>query len=315
MSNDLKTRALAYHAEPRPGKLTVNLTKPANTADDLTLAYSPGVAEPVRAIGDDAECAYRYTNKGNLVAVISNGSAILGLGSLGALASKPVMEGKGVLFKVFADIDVFDIEVDCTDVDEFVRTVKNISGTFGGINLEDIKAPGCFEIERRLIEECDIPVFHDDQHGTAIICTAGLLNALDIQGKAIEDVTIVCNGAGAAAISSLRMLLAAGAKQENILLCDSRGVVHAGRDNLSLEKQAFVRDTPLRTLQDALRGADVLLGLSRAGAVSQDMVAAMADRPIIFAMANPDPEIRPEAARAVPNALHERLRIFRRCLL
>ena len=299
MSNDLKTRALAYHAEPRPGKLTVNLTKPANTADDLTLAYSPGVAEPVRAIGDDAECAYRYTNKGNLVAVISNGSAILGLGSLGALASKPVMEGKGVLFKVFADIDVFDIEVDCTDVDEFVRTVKNISGTFGGINLEDIKAPGCFEIERRLIEECDIPVFHDDQHGTAIICTAGLLNALDIQGKAIEDVTIVCNGAGAAAISSLRMLLAAGAKQENILLCDSRGVVHAGRDNLSLEKQAFVRDTPLRTLQDALRGADVLLGLSRAGAVSQDMVAAMADRPIIFAMANPDPEIRPEAARAV----------------
>ncbi|ADN01582.1 malic enzyme-like NAD(P)-binding protein [Spirochaeta thermophila] len=295
----LRERALAYHRHPVPGKLAVRPTKPCETAEELSLAYTPGVAEPVREIARRPEAVYDYTAKGNLVAVISNGTAILGLGNLGALASKPVMEGKAVLFKRFADIDVFDIEVDTTDPDEFIRTVKLISPTFGGINLEDIRAPECFSIERRLIEECDIPVFHDDQHGTAIIATAGLLNACELAGKRLEEVRVVFNGAGAAGISCARMFIAAGVKKEHIVMCDRKGVIHTGRDDLSPEKAEFAAETPFRTLEEVLRDADVFVGLSVGGVLSQGMVRSMAKSPIIFAMANPDPEISYPEAKAV----------------
>jgi len=298
MSFDLRESALEYHYSPRPGKLSVQLTKPTESARDLSLAYSPGVAEPVREIARDPENAYRYTNKGNLVAVISNGTAILGLGDLGPLASKPVMEGKGVLFRKFAGIDVFDIQVDATDADAFIETVASISGTFGGINLEDIAAPACFEIERILIERCDIPVFHDDQHGTAIIAGAGLLNALELAGKRIEDIVVVCVGAGAAGISTLRLFESLGVRKDNVLLLDSKGVVHSGRPDLNAYKQEFAHPTDKRTLAEAMEGADVFIGVSGPGILTPEMLLSMADTPIVFAMANPDPEISPELAHA-----------------
>lgn len=296
--SDFKQEALRYHAEPRPGKLSIEISTPAETQRDLSLAYSPGVAEPVRAIAENPELAYTYTMKGNLVGVISNGTAILGLGDLGALASKPVMEGKALLFKRFANIDSIDVEVDTTNVDDFVKTVENIANTFGGINLEDIKAPECFEIERRLIESCDIPVFHDDQHGTAIVTVAGMLNALEIKGKAIEDARMVCLGAGAAAISCSRLLKSAGMKPENILMLDRSGVIHSGRTDLNEYKQEFAVDTDRRTLADALEGADIFLGLSGPDLLSPDLLVRMAPQPIIFACSNPDPEIKPEVAKA-----------------
>ena len=296
--SDLKTAALEYHAQPRPGKLSVELTKPTATARDLSLAYSPGVAEPVREIARDAELAYQYTGKGNLVAVISDGTAILGLGNLGPLASKPVMEGKGVLFKRFAGIDVFDIEVDAESPQAFIDTVKRISITFGGINLEDIKAPECFEIERALIEQCDIPVFHDDQHGTAIVTAAGMLNALELAGKKLEEAKIVCLGAGAAAISCMKLLVSMGAKVENIYMIDRKGVIHAGRDDLNQYKSVFATETDKRTLADALEGADVFVGLSGANLLEPEDLKRMAPNPIVFACSNPDPEIKPELARA-----------------
>ena len=294
--SDLKTAALDYHAQPRPGKLSVELSKPTATARDLALAYSPGVAEPVREIGRDAELAYKYTGKGNLVAVISDGTAILGLGDLGPLASKPVMEGKGVLFKRFAGIDVFDIEVESESPQAFIDTVRRISITFGGINLEDIKAPECFEIERTLIEQCDIPVFHDDQHGTAIVTAAGMINALEIAGKKLEDAKIVCLGAGAAAISCMKLLVSMGAKVENIFMIDRSGVIHAGRDDLNQYKAQFAHATDKRTLADALDGADVFVGLSGPNLLSPEGLKSMAANPIVFACSNPDPEIKPELA-------------------
>jgi malate dehydrogenase (oxaloacetate-decarboxylating)(NADP+) len=295
-----KEAALRYHSEGRPGKIKVVPTKPTVTAADLSLAYSPGVAEPVLEIARDPEEVYRYTARGNLVAVVSNGTAILGLGNLGALASKPVMEGKGVLFKRFADIDVFDIEIASTDPAEIVRTCQLIAPTFGGINLEDIRAPECFEIERHLIESLDIPVFHDDQHGTAIISGAALLNALLIQDKKISDVRIVFSGAGASGIACAKLYIDLGVPAENILLCDTKGVIHEGRkEGMNSFKQAFAHKTAARTLEDALRGADVFVGLSQAGAMTADMVASMAKRPIIFAMANPDPEITPNEVEQV----------------
>lgn len=304
MSEDLKKAALEYHAKPRPGKVSVTVTKSAETSRDLSLAYSPGVAEPVREIAREPELAYRYTTKGNLVAVISDGSAILGLGDLGALASKPVMEGKGILFKLYAGIDVFDIEVESESPQDFIDTVVRIHKTFGGINLEDIKAPECFEIERVLKEICDIPVFHDDQHGTAIVVAAGLLNALEIQKKKIEDIKVVCVGAGAAGVASIRLLIEMGAKKENILTLDRKGVIHSRRDDLTQFKAALAVDTPKRTLDDAIEGADVFIGVSGPDMLTQDMVKTMADKPIIFALANPDPEIRPELAReARPDAI------------
>lgn len=301
MSEDeLKKAALEYHENPRPGKLAVSVTKSTESQRDLSLAYSPGVAEPVRAIARDPADAYRYTSKGNLVAVVSDGSAILGLGNLGPLASKPVMEGKGVLFKRFAGVDVFDIEVDSSDGSQaFVDTVRRISVTFGGINLEDIKAPECFEIERMLKEQCNIPVFHDDQHGTAIIIAAGLLNALELQGKALDEVVITCVGAGAAGVASIKLLLEMGAKPENIFMLDRKGVVHSDRDDLNQYKAAFAHKTDKRTLEDALDGCDVFIGLSSANLLSSELVRSMNDKPIIFALANPDPEIRPEDAHAV----------------
>ena len=295
---DLKTAALDYHSQPRPGKLSVELTKPTATARDLSLAYSPGVAAPVREIARDAELAYRYTGKGNLVAVISDGTAILGLGNLGPLASKPVMEGKGVLFKRFAGVDVFDIEVDAESPQAFIDTVKRISITFGGINLEDIKAPECFEIERALIEQCDIPVFHDDQHGTAIVTAAGMLNALEIAGKTLEQAKIVCLGAGAAATSCMKLLVSMGAKIENIFMIDRKGVIHAGRDDLNQYKAVFAHETDKRTLDDALEGADVFVGLSGANLLSPEGLKRMAANPVVFACSNPDPEISPELAHA-----------------
>ena len=293
---DLKTAALDYHANPRPGKLSVELTKPTATARDLALAYSPGVAAPVREIARDPALAYQYTGKGNLVAVISDGTAILGLGNLGPLASKPVMEGKGVLFKRFAGVDVFDIEVDAESPQAFIDTVKRISITFGGINLEDIKAPECFEIERALIEQCDIPVFHDDQHGTAIVTAAGMLNALEIAGKTIENAKIVCLGAGAAATSCMKLLVSLGAKIENIFMIDRKGVIHAGRDDLNQYKSMFAHETDKRTLDDALDDADVFVGLSGANLLSPEGLKRMAANPIVFACSNPDPEISPELA-------------------
>ena len=292
--------ALAFHLEPTPGKFEISATVPMATQRDLSLAYSPGVAVPCEEIAQNPELAYDYTNKGNLVAVISNGTAVLGLGNLGALGSKPVMEGKAVLFKRFADVNSIDIELDTEDPDEFCRAVKLMGPTFGGINLEDIKAPECFIIEQRLKEEMDIPVFHDDQHGTAVICAAGLLNALHISGKKIEDCRIVLNGAGAAGIACIELLKSMGARHENCIVCDTKGVIYQGRtEGMNQWKSAHAVKTELRSLEDAMKGADVFLGVSAKGAVTQEMVKNMADNPVIFAMANPDPEITPEEAHEV----------------
>ncbi|MDP1988747.1 malic enzyme-like NAD(P)-binding protein, partial [Phenylobacterium sp.] len=292
--------ALSFHRHPTPGKIAIVPTKPMATQRDLSLAYSPGVAVPVLAIAEDPDKAYDYTSKGNLVAVISNGTAILGLGNLGALASKPVMEGKSVLFKRFADVDSIDVEVSATDPDEIITVVKNIGITYGGINLEDIKSPECFRIETELQELLDIPVFHDDQHGTAIISAAGLLNACKITGRELADVKLVLCGAGAAGIASLELMKAMGVRSENCIAVDNTGVIYRGRsESMNQWKSAHAVDTDKRTLAEALEGADVFLGLSVKGAVTADMVAAMAPNPIIFAMANPDPEITPEEVHAV----------------
>jgi malate dehydrogenase (oxaloacetate-decarboxylating)(NADP+) len=295
-----REQELAYHSTGRPGKLKISPTKPTKTQEDLTLAYSPGVAEPCREIARDPDEVFKYTAKGNLVAVVSNGTAVLGLGNIGPLASKPVMEGKAVLFKRFADVDVFDIEVDSLDIDEIVRAVELIAPTFGGINLEDIRAPECFEIERRLIESLDIPVFHDDQHGTAIISAAALLNALHLTGREISEVKVVFNGAGASGIACAKLYHDLGVPLENITLCDSRGVIYSGRtEGMNEHKGQFARETDARKLADAIQGADVFVGLSQAGLVDEDMVRSMADQPVIFAMANPDPEISPDRVRRV----------------
>ncbi len=299
MAQDIKQAALDYHANPRPGKISIELTTAAETSQDLALAYSPGVAEPVREIAKDPENAYRYTAKGNLVAVISNGSAILGLGNLGARASKPVMEGKALLFKRFAGLDSIDIEVESESPQAFIDTVKRIACTFGGINLEDIKAPECFEIERTLIEACDIPVFHDDQHGTAIVTAAGMLNALEIAGKSIEEARLVCLGAGAAATACTKLLISCGLKPENILMLDRKGVIHTGRTDLNEHKAVFAVETDRRTLDDAIDGADVFLGVSGPNLLSPEQMDKMAKNPIVFACSNPDPEIRPELAKEV----------------
>lgn len=296
--SDLKQKALEYHEFPRPGKISVESSKPCATQAELSLAYTPGVAEPVRAIAENPENAYRYTNKGNLVAVITDGTAILGLGNLGPLASKPVMEGKGILFKRFAGIDVFDIEVQAPSVESFIETVVNISPTFGGINLEDIAAPHCFEIEAALKARLDIPVFHDDQHGTAVVMCAGLINALEVQGKQLSDIKLVCLGAGAAGLACMRLLIAMGGNKANMTLVDSKGVIHSGRSDLNAHKQEFAKTTDMRTLADAMAGADVFIGVSGPNLVSQDMVKSMAAKPILFAMANPDPEITPAQVHA-----------------
>jgi malate dehydrogenase (oxaloacetate-decarboxylating)(NADP+) len=298
MAKVTKEKALRYHSEGRPGKIEVIPTKPHSTQSDLSLAYSPGVAEPCLEIEKNAETAYDYTAKGNLVAVISNGTAVLGLGDIGALAGKPVMEGKGLLFKIFAGIDVFDIEVNEKDPEKFVQAVKAIAPTFGGINLEDIKAPECFEIERRLREELDIPVMHDDQHGTAIISAAGLLNALELTGKRIEDVRIVVNGAGASASSCTRLYMSLGAKRENIVMCDSKGVISVRRTDLNREKQFFATERGVNTLAEAIAGADMFLGLSVADVLTPEMVQSMNGNPVVFALANPNPEISYELAKA-----------------
>ena len=302
-NNSLKEDALNYHAEPRPGKIATEITKPTTTQRDLSLAYTPGVAEPVREIHKDPENAYKYTGKGNLVAVISDGSAVLGLGNVGALAGKPVMEGKGVLFKRFADVDVFDIEVSTQDVEEFITVVKNIAISFGGINLEDISAPRCFEIERRLQEMLDIPVFHDDQHGTATIIAAGLMNALELQGKKIEDVNIVCVGAGAAGVASMNLLTALGANKQKLLMVDSKGVLSTSRTDLNSFKQQYAVETDKKTLADACNGADVFIGVSGPNILTVDMLKTMAAKPIVFAFSNPDPEIAPAAALAARDDL------------
>lgn len=291
--------ALEFHSHPQPGKLSVAPTKPMGTQRDLSLAYSPGVAVPVLAIAEDEDLAYDYTSKGNMVAVISNGTAILGLGDLGAMASKPVMEGKSVLFKRFADVDSFDIEVTTKDTEEFITTVRNIGPTFGGINLEDIGSPECFIIEQRLRDELDIPVFHDDQHGTAIIAAAGLINACHITGREMKDVKVAISGAGAAGLSVAGLIRHMGVSPENILMCDRDGVIYEGRDNVDQFKSAFAVKTAKRTLAEAIDGADCVMGLSVAGAISKDMVKSMADNPIIFAMANPNPEITPEDIKSV----------------
>jgi malic enzyme len=296
-NHQLTQDALAYHAEPKPGKLEVTLTKPTESQTDLSLAYTPGVAEPVKAIENAPEAAYKYTIKGNLVGVLTNGSAVLGLGNVGPLASKPVMEGKGVLFKRFAGIDVFDIEINASQPQAFIDTAARIAPTFGGINLEDIKAPECFEIERALQEQLDIPVFHDDQHGTAIIIAAGLLNALEIQGKKLENANIVCVGAGAAGIASMRLLVAMGAKKSNMFLLDSKGIIHNERQDLNPYKFAFSRQTDKRSLEDALVGADVFIGVAKPKLLNASLLKLMADKPIIFALSNPDPEIIPEDAQ------------------
>lgn len=299
MSDEKKqSDALKYHAEGRPGKIQVIPTKPTATQRDLSLAYSPGVAEPCLEIQKDPQAAYKYTAKGNLVAVISNGTAVLGLGDIGAEAGKPVMEGKGLLFKIFADIDVFDIEVNEKNIDKFCETVKAIAPTFGGINLEDIKAPECFEIEDRLKAELDIPLMHDDQHGTAIISSAALINALDLVGKKIEDVKIVVNGAGAAANSCTKLYMALGARLENIVMCDSKGVINTKRTDLNDRKKPFATTRDITTLEEAVKGADVFLGLSKGNVLSQDMVRSMAKDPIVFALANPVPEISYDDAMA-----------------
>ncbi|MEM9239061.1 MAG: NADP-dependent malic enzyme [Pseudomonadota bacterium] len=302
MANPKYTReeALAFHLEPTPGKFEITATVPMTTQRDLSLAYSPGVAVPCEAIAENPETAYDYTNKGNLVAVISNGTAVLGLGNLGALGSKPVMEGKSVLFKRFADVNSIDIELDTEDPDAFINAVRLMGPTFGGVNLEDIKAPECFIIEQTLKEQMDIPVFHDDQHGTAVICAAGLLNALHLSGKKTEDVRIVLNGAGAAGIACVELLKAMGARHENCIVCDTKGVIWQGRtEGMNQWKSAHAVKTELRTLEEAMKDADVFLGVSVKGAVTPEMVMSMAKDPVIFAMANPDPEITPEEAQAV----------------
>ena len=309
MSDDsdrvLDQEALAFHMQGRPGKIEIPPTKPLVTQRDLSLAYSPGVAAPCLAIAEDPSKAFDYTARGNMVAVITNGTAVLGLGNLGALASKPVMEGKSVLFKRFADIDAIDLELDTTDVDEFVNAVRYLGPSFGGINLEDIKAPECFIIEQRLREIMDIPVFHDDQHGTAIIAAAGLLNALDVTGRNIKNIKMVVNGAGAGAIACVELAKSIGGPHENVIMCDTAGVIYQGREErMNQWKSAHAVPTKARTLADAMKGADVFFGLSVKGAVSADMVKSMGKKPIIFAMANPDPEIKPEEARAVrPDAI------------
>src|SRR3954463_9139925 len=292
--------ALAFHAGSKPGKLEITPTKPMATQRDLSLAYSPGVAVPVRAIAENPDLAYEYTNRGNLVAVISNGTAILGLGDVGARASKPVMEGKAVLFKRFADVNSIDLEIDTKDVEEFINAVRYLGPSFGGINLEDIKAPDCFVIEQRLRELMDIPVFHDDQHGTAIIPAAGVINALNLTGRKLSDTKVVVNGAGAAGIACLELLKSMGVKSDSITLCDTKGVVYRGRtEGMNQWKSAHAVETKARSLSDAMLGCDVFLGLSAKGALTPDMVRSMAAKPIIFAMANPDPEITPEDAQAV----------------
>lgn len=298
MTTDFKKAALDYHEFPTPGKIGIALTKPADTAAQLALAYSPGVAEPVREIARDPENAYRFTGKGNLVAVITNGTAILGLGNLGPLASKPVMEGKALLFKRFAGIDSIDIEVNAESSQAFIDTVVRIADTFGGINLEDIKAPECFEIEEALIELCSIPVFHDDQHGTAIVTAAGMLNALEIQGKTLENARIVCLGAGAAATACMRLLLSLGAQKSNLYMVDRTGVIHSARKDLNPYKAQFVNDGGPLTLMEAMSGADVFVGLSGANLLPAQALAAMAPKPIVFACSNPDPEISYELAMA-----------------
>ena len=297
-TNELMKEALAYHAEGGPGKIEIRPTKPDATQYDLSLAYSPGVAAPCLAIADDPAKAYDYTIKGNLVAVITNGTAVLGLGDIGPLAAKPVMEGKCMLFKHFSGINAFDIEIDTIDPEEFIAAVKRIAPTFGGINLEDIKAPECFEIERRLVEELDIPVMHDDQHGTAIIASAALINAMHLSGKRIDEAQIVVNGAGAAAIACARMFLALGARRDQITMCDSRGVVTTRRTDLNSVKREFATDRPVTTLREALVGADVFLGVSTAGVLDADMVRSMAGNPLVLALANPDPEISYDEAKA-----------------
>ena len=296
----LKEEALAYHENGRPGKIKVVPTKPCKTADDLSLAYTPGVAAPCMEIQADPDAAYRYTAKSNLVAVITNGSAVLGLGNIGALAGKPVMEGKGVLFKRFADIDVFDIEIDSQDTEEIIRTIELISPTFGGINLEDIRAPECFVIEKRLNQSLDIPVFHDDQHGTAIISAAALLNAVMLTGRHMESIKIVISGAGAAGIACSKLYKDLGVPAENLHMVDSRGVIYKGREHgMNIYKEEFAIETTRRTLAEAMVGADVFVGCSSAGIVTKEMVDSMAPQPIIFAMANPDPEITPSDVHAV----------------
>jgi len=295
---ELDQEALAFHANPRPGKIEIVPTKPLVTQHDLALAYSPGVAAPCLAIADDPAKAYNYTVRGNLVAVISNGTAVLGLGNLGALASKPVMEGKSVLFKRFADIDAINLEVGTEDVDEFVDCVRHLGPSFAGINLEDIKAPECFIIEQRLRELMDIPIFHDDQHGTAIIAAAGLLNALDITGRNIKDIKMVVNGAGAGAIACVELAKQMGVGHDNVTMCDTVGVIYQGREeHINQWKSAHAVKTKARTLAEAMKGADVFFGLSVKGAVDQSMIKSMAKKPIVFAMANPAPEITPEDAR------------------
>lgn len=291
MAEITKKMALDYHEECRPGKIEITPTKPYSTQKDLSLAYSPGVAFPCKEIEKRPSDVYKYTDKGNLVGVISNGTAVLGLGDIGALAGKPVMEGKALLFKIFAGIDSFDIEIDEKDPDKLVEIIKALVPTFGGINLEDIKAPECFTVERRLKEECNIPIMHDDQHGTAIISSAGLINALKIQQKKIEDIKLVVNGAGAAAVSCTRLYIRLGVKPENVVMCDSKGVIRADRENLNEEKREFATHRDIHTLAEAMKDADVFLGLSVADVVTPEMLKEMAPRPIVFALANPDPEI------------------------
>ena len=301
--SDFRQRALDYHEYPTPGKIKVELSTPADSVDDLALAYSPGVAEPVREIAEDPDAAYRYTAKGNMVAVISNGTAILGLGNLGPLTSKPVMEGKALLFKRFAGLDAIDIEVKHRTTEEFINTVANIADTFGGINLEDIKAPECFEIEQELIKRCKIPVFHDDQHGTAIVTAAGMLNALEIQGKNIEDAKIVCMGAGAAAVACMELLIKCGAQRERIYMLDRKGVIHTRRDDLTEHKMLFANNTDKRTLDDVMDGADIFVGVSGPDVLPPETLKLMAPNPVVFACSNPDPEIKPELAHEVRSDL------------
>lgn len=295
-ATNLNQEALEYHAAYPAGKISISITKPTNSQKDLSLAYTPGVAEPVRAIAKNPEDAYKYTSKGNLVAVISNGTAVLGLGNVGALAGKPVMEGKAVLFKRFANIDSIDLEIDSEEPKELINIIKKVSPSFGGINLEDIKAPECFEIEEALVDQLDIPVFHDDQHGTAIVVAAGLLNALELQHKSIDQIKLTCVGAGAAGIATINLLIALGLKQENICLVDTVGVIYQGRSDLNKYKQALAIQTNKRSLADAMVGADVFIGVSKANVLTKEMLKTMAKNPIVFAMANPDPEIHPKIA-------------------
>jgi len=302
MKENLKQKALDYHKaneNSRAGKIGTAITKPCKNAEDLSLAYTPGVAFPCLEIAKDKELAYKYTNKGNSVAVISNGTAVLGLGNIGALAGKPVMEGKAVLFKKFSDINATDILINSGNIEEIVNVVKLISPTYGGINLEDIKAPECFEIEERLKKELDIPVFHDDQHGTAIVSSAGLINALEVTNKKINKIKVVFLGAGAAGIACAKLFLELGVKKENLILCDSKGVIYQGRKNLNKQKEEFAIETNLRTLEEAIKSADVFVGVSAKDALSSEMLKSMNENPIVFAMANPEPEINPEIAHSV----------------